>query len=607
MEESLDLTVDLGKYIETLLRQWRLIVAATLLCAFTAGLVSVLLPKQYRARALVATTKVTSAISFGSSIQTISEEQLLASGAGAYRMVDPELRLQSYVQLVANPAVAQKVLDELGDRLAEDERTVTELLEMVEGEVAERSDAIRISVTYKDPALAAEIANAWARAYVERLNAIYSSGATDESYAAVKQQTASAQADYEGAQNTLLAFIAENRKDELNRKISELQVIIDNLSEARGTAVNAIVNEQTQAQLQVIKEYYNAQTQNQLLALRRDQQGRQELITTYINTLNAARQKVFDEHAQDRLSNLSRYYTEARHINKLLDDARDMRAQVAGGGAGAAASNSLALTLLKAQAYADNGGLSESLQLQISPAVLSPEAMLADLDALIAALEARQAIIQEDIQSLSQDFLQGDGFEFLDVPLESSGALAQTIQQRYPELFQTGDLAGLSLKVIAEGSGLSDEAQRLAESLLKLEGQENLVELNVSETPIEQKIQELEQQVRDLQAQLAEQEGREKELARARDLAWETYKNLATKEAELGVAVQTTGTEVALAAPAAAPEKDIVSGAKNTLLAALVGLMLGVFAAYAIEFWWAYKGLEPEPVTLGSLRKSRQP
>jgi succinoglycan biosynthesis transport protein ExoP len=115
---------------------------------------------------------------------------------------------------------------------------------------------------------------------------------------------------------------------------------------------------------------------------------------------------------------------------------------------------------------------------------------------------------------------------------------------------------------------------------------------------MEQKIQQLESQVNQLLARLAQEQAREQELKRARDLAWDTYKTLVTKEAELKVAAQTQGTEVALAAPAAVPQNDLVSGTRNVALAALIGLMLGVGAAYFIEFWWSYKGLQPQPITL---------
>ena len=47
------------------------------------------------------------------------------------------------------------------------------------------------------------------------------------------------------------------------------------------------------------------------------------------------------------------------------------------------------------------------------------------------------------------------------------------------------------------------------------------------------------------------------------------------------------------AAPAIPPMSDTSSTAKNTLIAAVVGFMFGVSAAFAVEFWWRYKDIQP--------------
>jgi predicted signal transduction protein with EAL and GGDEF domain len=40
---------------------------------------------------------------------------------------------------------------------------------------------------------------------------------------------------------------------------------------------------------------------------------------------------------------------------------------------------------------------------------------------------------------------------------------------------------------------------------------------------------------------------------------------------------------------------------RNIALAAAVGLLLGVGAAYFIEFWWSYRGIEPQAITVVSV------
>jgi uncharacterized protein involved in exopolysaccharide biosynthesis len=595
--QAYSFTDEIGKYIETLFRQWQVILVIVLICAFVAGLFSYLAPKRYLARVLVASTKVASEVSFGSAIQTLSEEQLMASGVGANVLVDRKSRLASYVQLVKNPAVAQAVLDELGPRLDPADRNVTRLLNIVQGKIAQDSDSIAIEVTYRSPQLAADLANSWGKNYVDHLNAVYSETGAQDSYTDVRNQVVEAKSTYDAAQAAYVGFVSQSRIAELNRQIGEQQKIIDSLTDARDIAVTSIITDQTNTQLQVIKQYYNALAQNQRLALTQDQQGRQDLITAYIDALDKGRQAVFNEQVQDLLTRFGKDYDDLRRIDGLSKNAQDMRAQVQAGGTGAVSSNALALTLLKTQVFASTGALN-NLQIQTTPAETTLDGMLADLDGLIKTLQDRRDALTKDIEDLSNELLQGGNFTNLDTPLDSSGQLADTIQQRYLELFQTGQLAQLSYNTIENGNPLSNEANSRAQALLELKGLEDVLSFNVKDTPIENKIQELEQQVRDLRAELSNENDRMQELTRARDLAWETYKTLATKEAELGVAVQTKGSEVALAAPASVPDRDTVSGVKNTFIAAIIGLLLGISIVYFIEFWWSYKKIKPQPIKI---------
>ena len=90
-------------------------------------------------------------------------------------------------------------------------------------------------------------------------------------------------------------------------------------------------------------------------------------------------------------------------------------------------------------------------------------------------------------------------------------------------------------------------------------------------------------------------------MSRARDLAWTTYSQLATKEAELAVAAYTSGASVSLSVPASPPKNDTVSGAKNVVLASGVGFFLGIGLALGVEMWWNYKNLEPIAITPSAL------
>jgi uncharacterized protein involved in exopolysaccharide biosynthesis len=511
MQENEDLVIDLGKYIEVLFRQWQLIIGLTLMLALLTGLATILLPKKYQAASLIATTKVASSVSFGSTIQTLSDAQSLAAGASS--LVDKKARIESYVQMVKSPTVAQKVLDELGSRLNPGDRSITKLIEIVDGQVVPNSDSIQISVIYQDPQLAADIATAWAKSYVDQVNLVYSDAGTVDSYTAIKDQLSAAKNTYDGAQSALESFTAQNREANLQRRIAENHAEIDNLSIGYTDVISTVVNLQTQA-----------------------------------STV------AYDQKIKDLTTQLQEKYAERRLVDQNLANAQDMYDQDQKGGDGAAASNTLALNLLKAQVFAANGGLGNII-IQSSPVPLSAASMASDLSALIDVLKTRQQALDGEIQSLSAGIGTSQG-STLDLTL----------------------------------------AQQAQASVQNFSNSVSYMPSENSNTPRENRIQTLEDSTNQLNAQLLKVQSQKAELTRARDLAWDTFKNLSTKETELEVTSKTENTTVALAAPAAVPNKDQNSTVTTVLLAALAGLILGIFAAYAIEFWWRYKGIESHPI-----------
>ena len=97
-----------------------------------------------------------------------------------------------------------------------------------------------------------------------------------------------------------------------------------------------------------------------------------------------------------------------------------------------------------------------------------------------------------------------------------------------------------------------------------------------------------------LEAKLEAETARRQDLERRRDLAWETYATLAKKEAEVIVAAQSGGTEVRLASRAVPPSSSSAPRKSlNVAVGGALGLVLGAFGAFAIE-WWQDNGRQVE-------------
>jgi uncharacterized protein involved in exopolysaccharide biosynthesis len=128
-------------------------------------------------------------------------------------------------------------------------------------------------------------------------------------------------------------------------------------------------------------------------------------------------------------------------------------------------------------------------------------------------------------------------------------------------------------------SSAEEQIQNLNTLLSILESRREEVQALIGEGTLQQEILQL-------QEQLERERARKQELTSARDLAWETYDTLARKEAEVGVASQVMDTEVRFAVPAVEPREPVApKKALNIAIAGMLGLMVGVFGAFAIEYF----------------------
>ena len=127
--------------ILALMRRWKLIVFGAVFTGAVALGASFLVPPAYEAVATVAMARTTVTVNFDPRLKTTSEEEALFL---LRRSQDVEGRRKALATLVKNAAIAQRVLDQLKDRLPEELQEPSALLKMVEGKA--EGDAIRIQV-----------------------------------------------------------------------------------------------------------------------------------------------------------------------------------------------------------------------------------------------------------------------------------------------------------------------------------------------------------------------------------------------------------------------------------------------------------------------------
>lgn len=199
------------KYIDVLLRQWKLIVTITVIAVFAAGLVSFLSPSVYEAKAtMLITTTRSPQIVFEPEYMTFSEQ-------------DTASQREALIALVKSNAVATQVIEQLGDKLEPGERRAGSILDKVR--VRTYGDLIEISAKSTDPQKAVAIANAWAESYKSYISGLYSG--SPQSPEELQVQAEAARKDYEERQKMWEDFVGSNRIDELNRQIADKELLCD--------------------------------------------------------------------------------------------------------------------------------------------------------------------------------------------------------------------------------------------------------------------------------------------------------------------------------------------------------------------------------------------
>jgi capsular exopolysaccharide synthesis family protein len=337
---------------------------------------------------------------------------------------------------------------------------------------------------------------------------------------------------------------------------------------------------------QIIAQYLTAQAQNRLIAFTKEQEGKNKLLTSYLDAIIASRLAVFNQQSAARIQKLADLYAVDSKMERLLTDARALRSRLTVGASGSSQGNELAGLLLEASAFSTWSNLPVSLQIPIDrlSTGATPAEQLRSLDTLITALEDRRRRVRAEVDTQSQVLLGNSGYEFLDASMFGTDSVMQEVKKKYPELFVIGDLSQLTDN-LDTNNPLAKAADERAKALLQLEGLEKVIAYSVTDEPLTKGVNQLHQEVNQLQARVEQENATKQELTRARDLAWSTYTTLSNKVAEASVAAQARGSVVRLAVPAITPQTPVgPRKTVNTLLGLVVGLMLGVGAAFLLEY-----------------------
>lgn len=198
-------------YIHRLLRHWRLIALATVLAGVVALAVTSVAPVKYQAAAMVIITRAPYVIQLAPEIPNLSD----------YSSVQQLLTGQAALDLATSDAVVQQVLVEVADQLPPEERTLASLQKRLEAESGGNPSIVNLRATADSAQRAADIANAWAGAYVRQVNDIYFQPADQLGF--FEGQLAQAREDLDRADQALTEFQARSDLAILEAQLSAKQ------------------------------------------------------------------------------------------------------------------------------------------------------------------------------------------------------------------------------------------------------------------------------------------------------------------------------------------------------------------------------------------------
>lgn len=212
--------IDLRPYILTLINRWRLIGLLAILAAGAAFAASILQPRSYEATAKILVTRSRTALALAEQFPTVAEP------------VDARSRMEAMLSITEGDALALATLRSVESSLPPDERELVDFKERVE--VTDNGDLILVTAKARDPALAAEIANAWARQAVDDINVAYSG---EQPPAEIQGQRQASQQEYEQAQAALEDFIQHSQLPLLGKKIAETSALLSGLADERARRI----------------------------------------------------------------------------------------------------------------------------------------------------------------------------------------------------------------------------------------------------------------------------------------------------------------------------------------------------------------------------------
>ncbi len=525
MEEE----IDLREYINVLIKRKWLIICILILALLAAGIVSFfILDPVYEATATLLFHKPRYEVTLEPKIRTQASQ---------------DISLETYEHLIKDKDIEERIIEELNLKQPPYEMTFLNLNKMLSVNLIKDSNLIQMKMTSADPELAQKIVNLWADLYVEKNQNIFQKD-NERASLFIEDQLNKADEELIKTDDEIRQFNSTNRIDMLQKEINQItdetilnQSRVDNLK----IYLNMEKNKSIRLWQQLIQSrlvYFQSRKAN--LELITAQQKNQ--FTKVSDLLSGLEEKTV----------LSKSMIEDPYLQEIFQTLLDQEA--------------LSLYQLKVSSEEIN-----PIYVQLTEHSHSLEMDIVNNEAEIEAVNRILAFLSEEIITVNQFFQEDIGaMSSLDIINQINDSLIRV---------SMNDI-NLEIKMIDDRNMEGDKSHSILSSIELIESMENEI------AQLDHSIREARVKIVSLKDDLANESLIKTRLERKYENEKSIYDILTQKNEETKIALSAESTNLEVAKYAFVPETPIKPNKKlNLAIAGVMGLFLGIFIAFFMEFW----------------------
>lgn len=604
MVEMQEEEIDLREYINVLLKRKGVIILIFLIAVITAALVSYFYLKPvYEASTILMISKPKYQVELEPKIQT---------------QFTPEVSLATYESLIKDREIEKEVIKKLNLDQPPYELTPDSLQGMITIESLKNTNLIKMNLQAGDPKLAKDIANLWAALFVEK-NKDLNLQESKEAQRFIEEQLKISDQNLSKIEEEIREFNETNNIDAMDKEITvKLDKIMENESRLADVKIGA---ESEKAKIEEIRNQMISQEKlisssnidrltegmkfieakdfigGQLELAQQNLQTKEEELKTFNQESKIS---LLEKEITSKTNQIVNFNNRLINLEVLIEQEKTKiktaEAQLSGQDK----------TFVLTKTIYDDASLSQLIsEISEEEALLLKNLKLKseELNSLYINLEGRIINSEINLETYQTEMAQvTESIDILENELEKAKneyagekLKLANLEREYKISEDAYIMLANKMKEIEIATATPEIQQKIAQftnpEYLSL--QKQLIESSIIQKTLQAEEKQLKENINDyrgrigiLKQELAQEKLAQSRLEREYETARGVYDVLSQKNEEVKIAVATESGLVKIASLAYEPEYPIKPNKKlNILIAGVLGLFIGIFVAFFLEFW----------------------